>query len=168
MQKVHFPHGGFEMLFIVAAGPYSVRKPFAKNNVRIPPALDNFPHYGHTSTESPRVRPRQQHRSESRFSDRSLGGGRVPENLHRQNDRLPDGSARLGSAHGRPEDGHEPMSSRCEMPKCSTTTPARRRTRSARSSASAAASSSPTSLNKQIRPQQSSRPIRPFRGDGQK
>lgn len=31
--------------------------------MRILPAPDNFPHYGHTSTASRRVRPRQQHRS---------------------------------------------------------------------------------------------------------
>jgi hypothetical protein len=46
---------------------------------------------------------------------------------------------------------HVRMSSSCEMPKCSTTTPARRRTRSARSLALADASSSPTWLNREIR-----------------
>jgi hypothetical protein len=30
LHQSHFPHGGFKMPFILAAGPYPVRKPFRK------------------------------------------------------------------------------------------------------------------------------------------
>lgn len=77
---------------------------FAKSKVHLPPIPATFLHYGSFCKQpfkpSDRLCPRQQRRPEFTFAGGRLAKGGLQEDFHRQDDRLPHGSSRLGSTDG--------------------------------------------------------------------